>query len=175
MKKRCQKQRDIKNQQFPILQTFWTQRRKNKSRYWWVESFCIQWTIVSIDSFTSTFILSQSLCRIKPFFYIYFLINQINKKKSRKHVIEACLNWFTANYWHGSIDEHHDLLHGFRDFFLLDHNGQTWIYKLVSGQSDVRLWRNCDFRTEDDVCAAPPHCNIAMLQCYKIEKVIPHE
>ena len=41
-------------------------------------------------------------------------------------------------------------------FFLLDHNGQTWIYRLVSGQSDVRLWRNRDFPTEDDVCAPPP-------------------
>ena len=48
---------------------------------------------------------------------IYFLINQINKKQSRKHVIEACLTYFVANYWHGSIDEYHDLLHGFRYFF----------------------------------------------------------
>ena len=36
-------------------------------------------------------------------------------------------------------------------FFLLDHNGQTWIYRLVSGQSDGRLWRNRDFPTKDDV------------------------
>ena len=40
-------------------------------------------------------------------------------------------------------------------FCLLDHNGQTWIYRLVSGQSDVRLWRNCDFPIEDDVCPPP--------------------
>ena len=33
---------------------------------------------------------------------------------------------------------------------LLDHNGQTWIYRLVSGQSDAWLWRNRDFPTEDD-------------------------
>merc|ERR1712081_119283 len=35
-------------------------------------------------------------------------------------------------------------------FFLLDHNGQTQIYRLVSGQSDAWLWRNRDFLTEDD-------------------------
>ena len=35
-------------------------------------------------------------------------------------------------------------------FFLLDHNGQTQIYRLVSGQSDAWLWRNRDFPTEDD-------------------------
>ena len=35
-------------------------------------------------------------------------------------------------------------------FFLLDHNGKTGIYRLLSGQSDAWLWRNRDFRTEDD-------------------------
>ena len=35
-------------------------------------------------------------------------------------------------------------------FFLLDHNGQTQIYRLVSGRSDAWLWRNCDFPIEDD-------------------------
>ena len=35
-------------------------------------------------------------------------------------------------------------------FFLLDHNGQTRIYRLVSGQLDACLWRNRDFPTEDD-------------------------
>ena len=34
--------------------------------------------------------------------------------------------------------------------FLLDHNGQTRIYRLVLGQSDAWLWRNRDFPTEDD-------------------------
>ena len=34
--------------------------------------------------------------------------------------------------------------------FLLDHNGQTQIYILVSGQSDTWLSRNRDFPTEDD-------------------------
>ena len=32
-------------------------------------------------------------------------------------------------------------------FFLLDPNGQTWVYRLVSDQPDVRLWRNPDFPT----------------------------
>ena len=36
-------------------------------------------------------------------------------------------------------------------FILLDHNGQTWIYRVVSGQSDAWLWRNRDFPTEDDI------------------------
>ena len=40
-------------------------------------------------------------------------------------------------------------------FYILDHNGQTWIYWLVSGQLDVRLWRNRDFSTKDDVCPPP--------------------
>ena len=35
-------------------------------------------------------------------------------------------------------------------FFLLDHNGQIRIYRLVSGQSDAWLWRNRDFLTEED-------------------------
>ena len=47
---------------------------------------------------------------------VYFLINQINKKKSREHFFEAYLTSYAANYSHGSIDEHHNLLHGFCDF-----------------------------------------------------------
>ena len=43
-------------------------------------------------------------------------------------------------------------------FLLLDHNRQTWIYRLVSGQSDVWLWGNGDFLTEDDDCAPPISC-----------------
>ena len=38
----------------------------------------------------------------------------------------------------------------YRSCFLLDHNGQTGIYRLVSGQSEAWLWRNRDFLTEDD-------------------------
>ena len=30
-------------------------------------------------------------------------------------------------------------------FFLLDHNGQTRVYRLVSDQQDERLWRKRDF------------------------------
>ena len=40
-------------------------------------------------------------------------------------------------------------------FFLLDHNGQTWIYRLVWGPTEVRFRRNRDFPTEDDNCAPP--------------------
>ena len=32
-------------------------------------------------------------------------------------------------------------------FFLLDHNGQTWIYRLVWGPTEVRFQRNRDFPT----------------------------
>ena len=35
-------------------------------------------------------------------------------------------------------------------FLLLDHNGQTRVNRLVSGQRIVQLWRNCDFPTGDD-------------------------
>ena len=35
-------------------------------------------------------------------------------------------------------------------FFLLDHNEQTQIYRLVSGQLDAWLLRNRDFLTKDD-------------------------
>ena len=38
-------------------------------------------------------------------------------------------------------------------FFLLEHNGQTQVYRLFSGQSDIQLWRKRDFPTKDDVCA----------------------
>ena len=43
-------------------------------------------------------------------------------------------------------------------FFLLDHNRQTRIYRLVSSQTDVRLWRNHNFLTEDDDCLPPHPC-----------------
>ena len=38
-------------------------------------------------------------------------------------------------------------------FFLLDHNGQAQVYRLVSGQLDERLWRKRDFPMKDDDCA----------------------
>ena len=37
-------------------------------------------------------------------------------------------------------------------FFLLDHNGQTQIYRLVSGQPDEHLLRKGDFPMKDDDC-----------------------
>ena len=40
-------------------------------------------------------------------------------------------------------------------FFLLDHNGQTWIYRLVSSSREVRFQRNRDFPTEDDKYGIP--------------------
>ena len=41
-------------------------------------------------------------------------------------------------------------------FFLLDHKGKTWIYRLVTGSCDVRLRRKRDSPVEEDDCA-PPH------------------
>ena len=38
-------------------------------------------------------------------------------------------------------------------FFLLDCNGQTCIYRLVWGPTEVRFRRNRDFPTDDDNCA----------------------
>ena len=35
-------------------------------------------------------------------------------------------------------------------FFRPDHNGQTWINRLVSGPPDDRFWRKRNFPTEDD-------------------------
>ena len=35
-------------------------------------------------------------------------------------------------------------------FFLLDNDGQTQVYRLVSGQTDVQLLRNGGFPTEGD-------------------------
>ena len=35
-------------------------------------------------------------------------------------------------------------------YFLPDHNGQTSVYTLVSGQPNVPLWRNRNFLTEDE-------------------------
>ena len=35
-------------------------------------------------------------------------------------------------------------------FFVVDHNGQTRVYRLVSGQPDEQLWRQCDFPIKDD-------------------------
>ena len=39
--------------------------------------------------------------------------------------------------------------------FLLDHNGQTRVYRLVSGQPDGQLWRKCNFLMKD-VHPPPP-------------------
>ena len=43
-------------------------------------------------------------------------------------------------------------------FFLLDHNGQTGVYRLVLSPPDVRLWRKSDSKMEEDDCA-PPRVN----------------
>ena len=40
-------------------------------------------------------------------------------------------------------------------FFLLDHNGQSRVYILVSGQPDEWLWRKHDFPMKDDDCPPP--------------------
>ena len=40
-------------------------------------------------------------------------------------------------------------------FFLLDHNGQIQIYRLVLGPTDVWFWRNRVIPTEDDDYALP--------------------
>ena len=40
-------------------------------------------------------------------------------------------------------------------FFLLDHNGQTWIYRLVWGPTEVRFWRNCNFPTGGAIWPPP--------------------
>ena len=41
-------------------------------------------------------------------------------------------------------------------FFLLDHNGQDRVYRLVMSPPDVRLWRKRDSKMEEDDCALPP-------------------
>ena len=41
-------------------------------------------------------------------------------------------------------------------FFLLDHNGQTRVYRLVLSPPDVRLWRKRDSKMEEENCAPPP-------------------
>ena len=41
-------------------------------------------------------------------------------------------------------------------FFLLDHNGQTRVYRLVWGPPDVWVRRKRDSPKEDDDCAPPP-------------------
>ena len=40
-------------------------------------------------------------------------------------------------------------------FFLLDHNGQTRVYRLVSGPPDVWVQRKSDSPMEEDDCAPP--------------------
>ena len=39
--------------------------------------------------------------------------------------------------------------------FLLDHNGQTRVYRLVLGPLDIRLWRKHDSPTKEDDCPHP--------------------
>ena len=41
-------------------------------------------------------------------------------------------------------------------YFLLDHNGQTRVYRLVLSPPDVRVWRKRDSPMEEDDCALPP-------------------
>ena len=59
-------------------------------------------------------------------------------------------------------------------FFLLDHNGQTRFYRLVSGQSDTWLWRNRDFLTEDDDLekGALELCRTATIKPRQIERSV---
>ena len=47
--------------------------------------------------------------------------------------------------------------------FLLDYNRQTRVYRLVSGQPDVRMWRNRNFPTEEEDCI--PHLRYLGLIC----------
>ena len=47
----------------------------------------------------------------------------------------------------------HNLLHGFHVYFLLDHNAQTRVCRLVSGQPYEQLWRKRNFLMRDDDCA----------------------
>ena len=42
-------------------------------------------------------------------------------------------------------------------FFLLDHNGQTWIYRLVWGLTEVRFRRNFDFPIGGGLKGPPPY------------------
>ena len=51
-------------------------------------------------------------------------------------------------------------------FFLLDHNGQTQVYRLVSGALDVRLRKNRDSPIEEDDCAPHPLVLIRVNLCY---------
>ena len=45
-----------------------------------------------------------------------------------------------------------------RPCFLLDHNGQTRVYRLVLGPMNVLLRKKHDYLMEEDDCA-PPHVN----------------
>ena len=47
-------------------------------------------------------------------------------------------------------------------FFLLDHNGKTRIYRLVSGSYDVPLWRKRDSPIVYDDYAPPPKQRLQM-------------
>ena len=74
----------------------------------------------------------------------------------------------------GTLSDRHDQTETDRVllFFLPDHNGQTRIYRLVSGQSDAWLWRNRDFPTEDEdleKCALEL-CRTAMIKPRQIER-----
>ena len=64
------------------------------------------------------------------FFQKLIILSQINKNNFfEKFILELCR---TAMIKPRQIEH--------SGFFLLDHNGQTQIYRLVSGKPDERLW-----------------------------------
>ena len=57
-------------------------------------------------------------------------------------------------------------------FFLLDHNGQTWVYRLFSGPTDVQVRKKRDSPMEEDDCDPPAwirvksNATISFICCY---------
>ena len=65
-----------------------------------------------------------------------------------------------ANFWRPLVKKSRaGSHHGPNWSILIDRspdNGQTWVYRLVWGPTDVWFWSNREFLTEDDNCAPPP-------------------
>ena len=53
-------------------------------------------------------------------------------------------------------------------FFLLDHNKQTRVYRLVLGPLDVWLWRKRDSPMEEDDCAPPRLLGLKIAELCKV-------
>ena len=106
--------------------------QKSKLLYWLIKRFN--------PSYRRVYFLGDNAGEFWEFFEKWIILLKIDKNCFlEKCVLELCR---TATIQPRQIER--------SGFLLLDHNGQTWIYRLVWGPMEVWLRRNWDFPTKED-------------------------